>query len=105
MKLKKIFILLCFLLIFGNACYATEEVYDEVSKGFGISDFTKEASKYTKENFPDFDLDMFVRNSFTGKSNLGFVKAAIVKIFGDEITSRNKAHDKCFGFNNNWKRL
>lgn len=93
MKLKKIFVIFCSIIIIENICYCTEEVYEEVSAGFGISDFTRSAKEYTKEIFPDFDLDMFVRNSFTGKSNLGFMKTTIIKIFGDEITSRNQAYD------------
>lgn len=89
MKRKKILILFVVFIIFANASFGTEKVYEEVSKGFGISDFTKEAKQYTKENFPDFDLDVFIRNSITGKSNLGFLKTALIKVFGDEIVGRN----------------
>ncbi len=89
MRLKKILIIFCFIIFLGNICYGSEEIYDEVSKGFRISDFIKEAKEYTKENFPDFDLEDFVKKSFTGKSNLGFMKLAVIKIFGKEISSRN----------------
>ena len=102
MKLKKIFVIFCFVILIGNICYGTEEIYDEVSRGFGISNFTKEAKEYTKENFPDFDLDVFIKNSFSGKSNLSFIKLAIIKVFGEEITARNKTYDKRISFNNNW---
>ena len=57
MRLKKILIIFCFIIFLGNICYGSEEIYDEVSKGFRISDFIKEAKEYTKENFPDFDLE------------------------------------------------
>lgn len=88
MKLKKILILFFCAIVIENSCYATEEIYNEVSSGFGISSFTEEAKQYTKDNFPDFDLDVFVKDSFTGKSNLGFMKKTIINVFGDEITSR-----------------
>ena len=89
MKLKKILILFLIFIIFENSGFCTEQIYEEVSKGFGISDFTKEAKQYTKDNFPDFDIDLFIKNSITGKSNLSFFKASFIKIFGNEITSRN----------------
>lgn len=93
MKLKKIIILFILFVLCVNISFATEEIYSEVSKGFGISDFTKEAKKYTQDNFPDFDLDLFIKNSITGKSEVGFLKSTIIKIFGDEISARNKAYD------------
>ena len=70
-----------------TTCFATEEVFEEVSKGFKISNFTREAREYTKENFPEFDLDDFVKNSIKGQANVGFVKKSIIKFFGDELVS------------------
>ena len=87
MKMKKIFILFCFLFIFGNSCYSFEKIYGEVNNGFGISEFTREARQYTKENFPEFDLDVFVKNSISGKSSFGFIKKSFIKIFGEELLS------------------
>lgn len=84
---KRIFGLFLILILIANTGFCTEAVFEEVSKEFGISDFIKEARKYTSENFPDFDLDMFVRNSIKGESNLGIVKTAIIRTFGTELVS------------------
>lgn len=93
MKLKKILILFLIFIVFENSGFCTEQIYEEVSKGFGITDFTKEAKQYTKDNFPDFDLDLFIKNSITGKSNISFFKSSFIKIFGKEITTRNETYD------------
>ena len=87
MKIKKILIVFFLLTILENICFATEEIYDEVSKGFGISNFTKEAKKYTTDNFPEFDLDIFIKNAIIGKTEIGFFKRTIIQIFGDELIS------------------
>lgn len=71
----------------SNNNLVEEKVYEEVSKGFGISDFTKEAREYTKENFPDFDLDLFIKNSIKGNADLSFLKNIIIKTFGKEVVA------------------
>ena len=105
MKINKIIILFFVCIVICNICYGTEEVYDEVSKGFRISEFTKEAKKYTDENFPEFDLDEFIKNSMSGKSNFNFIKKSIIKVFGSEITSRSKTYEQCFSIDNNREYL
>lgn len=87
MKIKNILILFCLIWLIGNNCFATEKIYEEVSKGFGISNFTKEARTYTKDNFPEFDLDIFIKNSITGKTELGFIKKNLLKVLGNEVIS------------------
>ncbi|MBR3697294.1 MAG: hypothetical protein IKM97_03395 [Clostridia bacterium] len=87
MNLKKISIIFIFFIIFQNVCFATDEIYNEVIDGFGISSFTKEAKQFTEEVFPEFDLDIFIKNSFQGKSNFGFIKSTLINAFGDEVAS------------------
>ena len=92
MKKKNVFIVLTLMLalifIFvGNVSFCTEAIFEEVSKEFGISEFAKEAKKYTSDNFPDFDLDMFINNSLKGESNLSFLRRAVIKVFGSELSS------------------
>lgn len=87
MNLKKISIIFIFFIIFQNVCFATDEIYNEVIDGFGISSFIKEAKQFTEEVFPEFDLDIFIKNSFQGKSNFGFIKSTLINAFGDEVAS------------------
>ena len=65
MNLKKISIIFIFFIIFQNVCFATDEIYNEVIDGFGISSFTKEAKQFTEEVFPEFDLDIFIPDLYS----------------------------------------
>lgn len=86
--MKRIFLIFVILIIFfSGVCFGIEDVYEEVGKGFKISEFTKEARNYTNDNFPEFDIDNFVKNSITGQADISFIKKAIIKLFSEELVS------------------
>lgn len=86
--MKRIFLVfVIFILVFQGFCFGIEDVYSEVSEGFRISEFTREAKKYTKDNFPEFDLDIFIKDSVKGQADLNFLKKAFARFLGEELTS------------------
>lgn len=84
---KILFVFIITIFIIQGSCFGVEEVFEEVSKGFKISEFTKEAKSYTEENFPEFNLDSFIKNSIKGEMSIGFFKKAIIRIFSEELLS------------------
>lgn len=86
--MKRIFLIFVIFIIFlGGVCFGIEDVYEEVGKGFKISEFTKEAKNYTNTNFPEFDIDNFIKNSIKGQADIGFMKKAVIKLFSEELVS------------------
>lgn len=86
MKLNKFIIVIIIILIFcPGISWATEEIIEEEKEALGISKFIKEAEIYTKEAFPDLDIDELMTKSIKGEIDLGFLKNVFVNLLGEEI--------------------
>ena len=86
MKLNKFIILIIIFVIFPCISFATEEIMEEEKEALGISNFIKEAEKYTEEVFPNLDIEKLMNSSIKGEINLGFFKNIFLKLIGEEIT-------------------
>lgn len=102
-KLQKFIIIFLFLIIiaqnclyFNNISYAVseastkenielEEVLESEKEALGISNFLKEAESYTKEAFPDLDINKLMTSSIKGDIDLSFIKKAFLKLIGNEL--------------------
>ncbi len=88
--MKKIICIIFFIVIIlnTNIVFAgeTDEIINEQEKSLGISDFLKEAKKYTEESFEDVDINSLYKEALTGNTNLGGVAGGALKILGSEVT-------------------
>lgn len=65
----------------------TSSIIEEQKENFGISDFIKEAEKYSGDFFEDADISNMINSAITGDiDNSTFLKK-ILKLFGTEISS------------------
>lgn len=84
--IKKIIII--FILIYVSIipkAYATEEIISSQMDALNISSFIKEGENYTKDIFPDMNLNEFLNSAIRGEiDNKGIINN-ILSLFGDEI--------------------
>jgi len=86
--IKKIIILfiLINIFIFPNS-YATEEIISSQMEALNISSFIKEGQNYTKDVFPDMDLNQFLNSAINGEIDNKEMLNGILLLFGDELVS------------------
>ena len=94
MKRKIINIIIMIILmtiISSRPIYAETQVdtstIEEQKELFGISDFVKEAEKYSGDFFEDIDLTETLTQAVTGKINNNILYKNIIKLFGTEVKS------------------
>lgn len=86
--IKKIIILLILISIFTvPRIYATEEIISSQMEALNISSFIKEGENYTKDIFPDMDLNQFLNSAIKGEIDNKGILNNILHLFGDEIVS------------------
>lgn len=88
--IKKITIIFIIIISLCGICCGTEEILEESKKVFGINTFLEEAETYTKEAFPELDIGNLLNSGIKGDIDLNFLKKAIVRLLGTEITSALK---------------
>ncbi len=81
-----IFFILFFLLI-GHVSYAQsqEDILESQQKSLNISEFTKEAEKYSKEVFPDIDVGELLNSAISGKIDNEKILNGVFKLLGIEV--------------------
>lgn len=86
--MKKIIIIfiLIYLSIFSNT-YATDEIISSQMETLNLSSFMKEGEKYTKDVFPDMNLNELLNSAIKGDVDNKSIFKGIISIFGDEIVS------------------
>lgn len=91
MNLKKIILVIFIIFIFLHTIsFATEEIMNQEKEALGISEFIKEAEEYTREVFPNLDLNNFINSSIKGEIDLSFFKNIFLKLIGQELTAAIK---------------
>lgn len=89
--MKKIIVILLFIMsiLSTNIVYAentNDEIIKEQEETLGISNFIKEAKKYTSETFEDLDISSLYKDALSGKINASGIIGMILKILGTEVT-------------------
>lgn len=79
------FILIYFFII--PKTYATEEIISSQIEALNISSFIKEGENYTKEVFPDMNLNDFLNSSIKGEIDNKGILNNILSLLGKEVTS------------------
>ena len=89
--MKKLIIIICFLIFTQNYCYATqEEIISSQKDDLNISSFIDEAKEYTRDIFPDIDMDNLLSDAIKGEINNEKIFGNILNLFGKEIKSTIK---------------
>lgn len=100
--MKKIFIsIILFLILLTNLSFAkeeilenddsslieqtTEQIMETTQKTLGISDFLKEANKYTQNIYGNINLSDIFSNIIKGKYKTNFIKSTIFTLFGKDV--------------------
>ena len=83
--LKKVCVVFLILILLCSFCYATEEIFEETKKAFGIKEFTDEAKTYTEEAFPEIDIGELVTSDLKGYIDLSFFQKVISAAVGNEM--------------------
>ena len=83
-----IFILIhCFLI---PKSYGTQEIVSSQMESLNISSLIKEGQAYTKETFPEINIDELLNSAIKGKINNKGILKGILSVFGTEVTSSFK---------------
>lgn len=100
--MKKIFIsIILFFMLLTNLSFAkeeilenddsslikqtTEQIMETTQKTLGISDFLKEADKYTQNIYGNINLSDIFSNIIKGKYKTNFIKSTIFTLFGKDV--------------------
>ena len=84
--MKKIILTIIFLLICSSNVFgAEEEIFKSQMDSLDISSFINKSKQYTKEIFPDLELDNFLTSAIKGNiDNKGIIKS-LLGVFGSEF--------------------
>ena len=85
--MKKILILVLLLILIPNSSIATEQIIDDQMEALNLSSFITEGEKYTKEAFPDLNVEDLITNSLTGQIDNSILYKALLKLLGKEVGS------------------
>jgi len=84
----KKFLLICVLCIFfTNTIYATDAVIESQLEALDLSAFIKEGESYTKEIFPDIDINELLNSALKGEIDNKYLYSGILSILGKEVMS------------------
>lgn len=90
---KTIISIIFFIILLNNVTisYSTnEEILSSQQEALGISDFIKEATKYTEESLGDLNIEELFSSAITGKFSTDNVINSIFSLFGKEIKNTIK---------------
>lgn len=82
-----IFTFILILMFINQYTYATEEIVSSQIDALNLSSFIKESENYTKEAYPDIDLNEFLNSAIKGNIDNKLIFKGILSLFGDEIVS------------------
>ena len=82
----KIFILFCIICsFFTNTSYATDVVIESQLDALDLSSFIHEGEIYTKEIFPDIDVNELLNSALKGEIDNKSLYSGILSILGKEV--------------------
>ena len=88
---KKIFILFILIIICAfPKTYATDEILESQMEALNLSSFVQEGKQYTKEVFPEVDLQKFFYSSLSGSIDNSGIFSGVLNSFTNEIKSTIK---------------
>ncbi len=86
--MKKILVLLIlFIIIAPNSSVATDVVINEQLEILNLGAFISEGEKYTKETFPELDVEQLITKSLTGEVDNKFLYKILISLLGEEVVA------------------
>ncbi len=70
-----------------NTSYATDAVIESQLNALDLSAFIKEGENYTKEIFPDIDVNKLLNSALKGEIDNKSIYSGILSILGKEVMS------------------
>lgn len=84
---KTIILFILIYMLISPFTYATDEIISSQMDSLNISSFIKEGEDYTKEVFPDIDLNEFLNSAIKGEIDNKGIFNSIISLLGKEIKS------------------
>ncbi len=86
--IRKIFVIFLFIYFFITPkTYATDEIIQSQMETLNISSFIREGQTYTKEVFPNINLNELLNSAIKGKIDNNGIFNEILLLFGKEFSS------------------
>ncbi len=83
----KIIILMFLIIIIPTTSNATDEIIESQLKALDMSEIITEGKKYTKEIFPEINMDNYLNDIIQGKINNKNIFTGIIKLCGKEVVT------------------
>lgn len=85
--MKKIIIFIILLISIPNTSLATDALVEDQMEALNLGSFITEGEGYTKEAFPDLDVQKILTQSLSGEIDNGFLYKSALKILGKEVVT------------------
>jgi len=85
--MKKILILILLFIAIPNISLATEQIVEDQMEALNLGSFITEGEKYTKEAFPNLNVQELITQSLKGEVNNNILYKAVLKILGKEVVT------------------
>ena len=83
--LKKIIFIFFIIISISVTSYATDEIIKDQMSSLKISDFIDKSENYTKDTFPNLDLNELLNSAISGQVNNKTIYSSILSLLGQEI--------------------
>ncbi len=83
--IKKIIIIFFIISSICVTSYATDEIIKEQMSSLKISDFISESENYTKDTFPNLDINELLNSAISGQINNKGIYSSIFSLLGQEL--------------------
>ena len=83
--MKKTIIILIIIILIPNISLGTEQIINEQMESLNLGTFIQEGELYTKDVFPDVDMEKLISKSLTGQLNNNIFYKPILRLFGKEL--------------------
>lgn len=89
--MKKVFLFcMLFCVCLGNISFATNDIIESQKDNLKISSFIKESEKYTKDVFPEININKLFEDAIKGQINESTIYENILNLFGKEVKNTLK---------------
>ena len=85
--MKKILILMMLIVIIPDVSFATDTIVSDQMEALNLGTFINAGEKYTKETFPEIEIQNLITESLKGKVDNSILYKGVLRLFGKELVS------------------
>jgi len=85
--MKRVLIIIFLLFSIPNSSLATDAIIEDQMEALNLGSFITEGEKFTKEAFPELDVQRVLTQSLSGNVDNSLIYKAILKILGKEVVT------------------